>query len=49
VLLRDCRSFDGLDDRWLRLGLQDRGGNRRLLQALAREWGRQQPISAPAQ
>ncbi|MFM1811542.1 MAG: hypothetical protein RLZZ336_480, partial [Cyanobacteriota bacterium] len=49
VLLRDCRSFEGLDDRWLRLGLQDRGGNRRLLQALAREWGRQQPISAPAQ
>jgi histidinol-phosphate/aromatic aminotransferase/cobyric acid decarboxylase-like protein len=48
VLLRDCRSFDGLDDRWLRIGLQDHRGNRRLLQALAREWGRQQPISGPA-
>jgi len=40
VLLRDCRSFEGLDDRWLRIGLQDHGGNRRLLRAIAREWGR---------
>ena len=48
VLLRDCRSFDGLDDRWARIGLQDHRGNRRLLRALAREWGRQPPISAPA-
>mgnify|MGYP006267603309 CR=1 FL=1 len=38
VLLRDCRSFEGLDERWLRLGLQDRRGNRRLLQALRRGW-----------
>ena len=38
VLLRDCRSFEGLDAHWLRIGLQDRRGNRRLLQALRREW-----------
>ncbi len=37
VLVRDCRSFTGLDGRWVRLGLQDRCGNRRLLRALARE------------
>ncbi|MBM5793279.1 MAG: aminotransferase class I/II-fold pyridoxal phosphate-dependent enzyme [Cyanobacteria bacterium K_DeepCast_150m_m2_101] len=34
IVLRDCRSFDGLDERWLRIGLQSRRGNRRLLQAL---------------
>lgn len=34
VLLRDCRSFAGLGERWLRVGLQDRRGNRRILQAL---------------
>ena len=39
VLVRDCRSFAGLDDRWLRFGLQDRRGNRRLLRALAAELG----------
>jgi histidinol-phosphate/aromatic aminotransferase/cobyric acid decarboxylase-like protein len=37
ILVRDCRSFAGLDASWLRIGLQDRGGNRRLLRALARE------------
>ncbi len=37
VLLRDCRSFEGLGDHWLRIALQDRGGNRRLLGALQRE------------
>ena len=37
VLLRDCRSFAGLDAHWLRVGLQDRHGNRRLLRALAAE------------
>ncbi|QVL53126.1 MAG: aminotransferase class I/II-fold pyridoxal phosphate-dependent enzyme [Cyanobium sp. M30B3] len=37
VLVRQCRSFAGLDGRWLRLGLQDRHGNRRLLRALAAE------------
>jgi histidinol-phosphate/aromatic aminotransferase/cobyric acid decarboxylase-like protein len=36
VLLRDCRSFEGLDGRWLRIGFQDRRGNRRLLSALSR-------------
>jgi histidinol-phosphate/aromatic aminotransferase/cobyric acid decarboxylase-like protein len=38
VLLRDCRSFAGLDDTWLRIGLQDRRGNRRLLRALGQVW-----------
>ncbi len=38
ILLRDCRSFDGLDDSWLRLSLQNRRGHRRLLRALQREW-----------
>ncbi len=37
ILLRDCRSFTGLGEAWLRLGLQDRSGNRRLLRALAAE------------
>ena len=37
VLLRDCRSFDGLGDQWLRIGLQNRRGNRRILKALAAE------------
>ena len=36
VLLRDCRSFQGLGERWLRIGLQDRRGNQRLLRALQR-------------
>ncbi len=40
ILLRDCRSFEGLDGTWLRLALQDRSGNRRLLAALGREWPR---------
>lgn len=34
ILVRDCRSFAGLDSHWLRLGLQDRRGNRRLLAGL---------------
>ncbi len=34
IMLRDCRSFAGLDERWLRIGLQSRRGNRRLLRAL---------------
>ena len=37
ILLRDCRSFEGLGESWLRLGYQDRSGNRRLVDALARE------------
>ncbi len=36
VLLRDCRSFDGLGECWLRIALQDRRGNRRILGALRR-------------
>lgn len=39
ILLRDCRSFIGLDASWLRIGLQDRRGHRRLLRALGRELG----------
>ena len=39
VLLRDCRSFEGLGDNWLRIGLQDRRGNRRILKALKKELG----------
>lgn len=35
VLLRDCRSFEGLGAGWLRIALLDRGANRRLLRALA--------------
>jgi len=45
VLLRDCRSFERLDDTWLRLALQDRHGNRRLLRALRAEW----PDAGPPQ
>lgn len=37
ILLRDCRSFTGLDERWLRLSLLDRRGHRRLLRALRQE------------
>ena len=37
VLLRDCRSFAGLGENWLRIGLQDRRGNRRILRALKQE------------
>ncbi len=34
ILLRDCRSFVGLGDSWLRIGLQQRSGNRRILEEL---------------
>jgi histidinol-phosphate/aromatic aminotransferase/cobyric acid decarboxylase-like protein len=37
ILLRDCRSFEGLGENWLRLAVLDRAGNRRLLGALRRE------------
>ena len=37
ILVRDCRSFEGLGETWLRIALLDRGGNRRLLRALRRE------------
>jgi histidinol-phosphate/aromatic aminotransferase/cobyric acid decarboxylase-like protein len=34
ILLRDCRSFEGLGENWLRIGLQSRRGNRRIIRAL---------------
>ena len=34
ILLRDCRSFHGLDQRWLRVSLMQRRDNRRILAAL---------------
>ena len=37
VLLRDCRSFEGLGENWLRIGLQNRRGNLRILRALKQE------------
>ena len=37
ILLRDCRSFEGLGETWLRIGLQSRGNNRRIIRALRQE------------
>ena len=37
ILLRDCRSFEGLDETWLRIGYQSRHGNRRIIWALRQE------------
>jgi L-threonine-O-3-phosphate decarboxylase len=34
ILLRDCRSFEGLGETWLRIGLQSRRNNRRIVRAL---------------
>ena len=34
ILLRDCRSFAGLGERWLRIGLQSARNNRRIVRAL---------------
>ena len=45
VLVRQCHSFTGLDRRWLRVGVQDRRGNRRLLRALAAELPVQRGLS----
>jgi histidinol-phosphate/aromatic aminotransferase/cobyric acid decarboxylase-like protein len=39
VLLRDCRSFEGLGSGWLRIALLDRPSHRRLLAALAQQVG----------
>ena len=36
VLVRDCRSFEGLGPQWLRVALLDRRGNRRVLEGLQR-------------
>jgi len=38
ILLRDCRSFEGLGECWLRLGTQSHRRNRRIVSALRREW-----------
>jgi len=37
ILLRDCRSFEGLGDTWLRVGLQSRRNNRRIVWAMREE------------
>lgn len=37
ILVRDCRSFPGLDGSWLRIALSDRSGRQRLLGAIAQE------------
>jgi histidinol-phosphate/aromatic aminotransferase/cobyric acid decarboxylase-like protein len=37
ILVRDCRSFPGLDGTWLRIALSDRSGRQRLLRALRQE------------
>ena len=34
ILLRDCRSFERLGENWLRIGLQSRLNNRRIISAL---------------
>lgn len=34
ILLRDCRSFDELDESWLRMGYQSHRDNRRILHAM---------------
>ena len=36
ILLRDCRSFAGLGETWLRIGLQSPRDNRRIVSALKR-------------
>jgi histidinol-phosphate/aromatic aminotransferase/cobyric acid decarboxylase-like protein len=37
ILLRDCRSFEGLDASWLRIGFQSPRNNRRILSAMRME------------
>lgn len=37
ILLRDCRFFEGLGERWLRIGVQSRRHNRRIIRALRQE------------
>ena len=34
IMLRDCRSFSGLGEKWLRIGLQNRMNNKRILRAI---------------
>ena len=43
ILLRDCRSFEGLGETWLRIGLQSRRNNRRIVRALREELKRNPP------
>ena len=43
VLLRDCRSFEGLGANWLRIGLQSRRNNRRIVRSLGRVLRHQPP------
>ena len=40
ILLRDCRSFEGLGECWLRIGLQSRRNNRRIIRALKQKLDR---------
>jgi histidinol-phosphate/aromatic aminotransferase/cobyric acid decarboxylase-like protein len=47
ILVRDCRSFDGLGEDWLRIGYQGRRGNRRLLRALEQELAQGLPRLGP--
>ena len=37
ILLRDCRSFEGLGETWLRIGFQSRRNNRRIVRAMREE------------
>lgn len=46
ILLRDCRSFEGLDETWLRIGYQNRRGNRRIIRAMRMELSEQRLLSA---
>ena len=40
ILLRDCRSFERLGENWLRIGLQSRHNNRRIVSAMRKELSR---------
>ena len=44
ILLRDCRSFEGLGETWLRIGLQSRRNNRRIVWAM-REVLKRSPLA----
>ena len=37
ILLRDCRSFEGLGETWLRIGLQSRRNNSHIVWAMREE------------
>ena len=37
ILLCDCRSFEGMGETWLRIGLQSRRNNRRIVWAMREE------------